>query len=234
MDDARKSLAWALEMEPAALPMDANEIEGQKQTASKLSDIFRYPRSLAVSWITNLGAQTGYYGLTLWVPTLLVQLLGVTPAKASFLLIFVNFAGLFGRLGLSYLSDAIGRRPSGAIASFGAAALTITAAIYHSAFIGTDLEEQLRDVKNETGFAALATQRDIQLQLIGSLEADLLRAKAERDAAQAEVEQRRRQLRELEPLIVTEQTLACPKLPGRPCEKSCTNWKSKSNTLLRT
>jgi MFS transporter, putative metabolite:H+ symporter len=137
MDDARKSLAWALEMEPAALPMDANEIEGQKQVASKLSDIFRYPRSLAVSWITNLGAQTGYYGLTLWVPTLLVQLLGVTPAKASFLLIFVNFAGLFGRLGLSYLSDAIGRRPSGAIASFGAAALTITAAIYHSAFIGT-------------------------------------------------------------------------------------------------
>jgi MFS transporter, putative metabolite:H+ symporter len=137
MDDARKSLAWALEMDPAALPMDANEIEGQKQVASKLSDIFRYPRSLAVSWITNLGAQTGYYGLTLWVPTLLVQLLGVTPAKASFLLIFVNFAGLFGRLGLSYLSDAIGRRPSGAIASFGAAALTITAAIYHSAFIGT-------------------------------------------------------------------------------------------------
>jgi putative MFS transporter len=137
MDDARKSLAWGLEMEPAALPMDANEIEGQKQVASKLSDIFRYPRSLAVSWITNLGAQTGYYGLTLWVPTLLVQLLGVTPAKASFLLIFVNFAGLFGRLGLSYLSDAIGRRPSGAIASFGAAALTITAAIYHSAFIGT-------------------------------------------------------------------------------------------------
>jgi putative MFS transporter len=137
MDDARKSLAWALEMEPAALPMDANEIEGQKQVASKLSDIFRYPRSLAVSWITNLGAQTGYYGLTLWVPTLLVQLLGVTPAKASFLLIFVNFAGLFGRLGLSYLSDAIGRRASGAIASFGAAALTITAAIYHSAFIGT-------------------------------------------------------------------------------------------------
>jgi len=137
MDDARKSLAWALEMEPAALPMDANEIEGQKQAASKLSDIFRYPRSLAVSWITNLGAQTGYYGLTLWVPTLLVQLLGVTPAKASFLLIFVNFAGLFGRLGLSYLSDAIGRRPSGAIASFGAAALTTTAAIYHSAFIGT-------------------------------------------------------------------------------------------------
>jgi putative MFS transporter len=137
MEEARKSLAWALEMDPAALPMDASEgVQGQKQPASRLSDIFRYPRSLAVSWITNLGAQTGYYGLTLWVPTLLVQLMGITPARASFLLIFVNFAGLFGRIGLSYLSDAIGRKGSGAIASFGAAILTVSAAVYHSAFFG--------------------------------------------------------------------------------------------------
>jgi len=134
MQDARKSLAWALEMDPADLPVSAPD--AQKQPMSRLSDIFRYPRSLAVSWITNLGAQTGYYGLTLWVPTLLVQLLGVTPARASFLLIFVNFAGLFGRVGLSYLSDAIGRRASGAIASFGAAILMVLAAIYHDVFFG--------------------------------------------------------------------------------------------------
>jgi len=136
MDDARKSLAWALEMDAAKLPMGGAP-EGQKQPMSRLSDIFKYPRSLAVSWITNLGAQTGYYGLTLWVPTLLVQLLGVTPARASFLLIFVNFAGLFGRIGLSYLSDSIGRKGAGAIASFGAAFLMVAAAIYHNAFIGT-------------------------------------------------------------------------------------------------
>jgi putative MFS transporter len=135
IEEARKSLAWALEMEPTALPLSAPE--GQKQTMSRLSDIFRYPRSLAVSWITNLGAQTGYYGLTLWVPTLLVQLLAVTPARASFLLIFVNLAGLFGRVGMSYLSDAIGRRASGAIASFGAAILLVVAAIYHDVFFGT-------------------------------------------------------------------------------------------------
>ena len=117
--------------------MDVGAPEGQKQPKTRLSDIFRYPRSLAVSWITNLGAQTGYYGLTLWVPTLLVQLLGVTPARASFLLIFVNFAGLFGRIGLSYLSDAIGRKASGAIASFGAAILIVAAAVYHNVFFGT-------------------------------------------------------------------------------------------------
>jgi putative MFS transporter len=117
--------------------MDPNAFEGQRLPTTRLSDIFHYPRSLAVSWITNLGAQTGYYGLTLWVPTLLVQLLGVTPARASFLLIFVNFAGLFGRIGLSYLSDSIGRKASGAIASFGAAILIVAAALCHSVFFGS-------------------------------------------------------------------------------------------------
>jgi putative MFS transporter len=136
IEDARKSLAWALEMDPSALSITALAPEGKKQVASRLSDIFRYPRSLAVSWITNLGAQTGYYGLTLWVPTLLVQLLGVTPARAAYLMIFVTFAGLVGRIGLSYLSDAIGRKATGAIASFGAAILTVAAAVYHQAFLG--------------------------------------------------------------------------------------------------
>jgi putative MFS transporter len=117
--------------------MDEVAPEGQRQPMSRLSDIFKYPRSLAVSWITNLGAQTGYYGLTLWVPTLLVQLLGVTPARASFLLIFVNFAGLFGRIGMSYLSDAIGRKATGAIASFGAAILIVSAALSHNVFFGS-------------------------------------------------------------------------------------------------
>src|SRR5580700_10877694 len=137
LEEARKSLGWALEVDPGTLPLGDGAPEGQKQPMSRLSDIFRYPRSLAVSWITNLGAQTGYYGLTLWVPTLLVQLLGVTPARASFLLIFVNFAGLFGRTVLSYLSDTIGRRASGAIASFGAAILLVAAAKYHDVFFGT-------------------------------------------------------------------------------------------------
>jgi len=43
--------------------------------------------------------------------TLLVQLLGITPARAAFFMMFVNLAGLLGRIGLSYLSDAIGRKP---------------------------------------------------------------------------------------------------------------------------
>jgi putative MFS transporter len=67
---------------------------------------------------------------------LLVQLLGITPSRAAFLMIFVNLAGLFGRIGLSYLSDAIGRKGSGAIASFGSAILLVSAAVYHNVYLG--------------------------------------------------------------------------------------------------
>jgi len=38
-------------------------------------DLFKYPRSLIVSWLGNAGAQTGVYGVTLWAPSLFVLLL---------------------------------------------------------------------------------------------------------------------------------------------------------------
>jgi putative MFS transporter len=135
LEEARKSLGWALEVDPETLPLTAPEIQNQPRT--RFMDIFHYPRSLAVSWITNLGAQTGYYGFQLWAPTLLVQLLGITPARAAFLMISVNLAGLIGRIGLAYLSDAIGRKASGAIASFGSVILLIAAAVYHDVYLGT-------------------------------------------------------------------------------------------------
>ena len=155
VEEAQRSLAWALEVDPSTLPPSLSG--GQAQVASRLADIFRYPRSLAVSWLTNLGAQTGYYGFQLWAPTLLVQLLGIPPARAAFLMIFVNLAGLFGRIGMSYLSDAIGRKGAGAIASFGAAILLIGAAIYHDVYLaGISLFWMLLIVYNAFGDGGFA------------------------------------------------------------------------------
>jgi MFS family permease len=97
-EEARKSIAWALEVEPATLPLsDAPTAAPQ----SKFSDLLRYPRALAMTWVSNLGMQTGYYGLTLWAPTLIVQILRVPPARAGFLMIFVTAAALAGRVAFS-------------------------------------------------------------------------------------------------------------------------------------
>lgn len=72
------------------------------------------------------------------------------------------------------------------------------------------LEEQLRELKDQSGLAALVSQREIKLQMIGSLQGDLVRAKAELDAAQAEVDRRRQQLRDQPAMVVTEQTSGQP------------------------
>src|SRR5208282_312169 len=75
VDEARKSLAWALEMDPKDIELTTVRSEPQKVAWTEL---FKYPRSLAVSWLGNLGTQTGIYGLTLWLPTLFVQILGIS------------------------------------------------------------------------------------------------------------------------------------------------------------
>jgi putative MFS transporter len=133
LEEARKSLAWALEMKPEQidLPTPRGEIQQAPWT-----DLFKYPRSLAVSCLGNLGAQTGIYGLTLWVPTLFMQVLSISPANASYLMIYVSLGGFVGRIAFSYLSDTIGRRASGGLFGFGATAMIVLTAYMHDVFLG--------------------------------------------------------------------------------------------------
>jgi putative MFS transporter len=124
-DDARRSIAWALEVPPETLPLDVDVGGGPK---SPLLSLFRYPRSLLVSWLINLGAQTGYYGLALWTPTLLVQLLGISPQQAALRMMALTLCAFIGRVVLSICAERIGRRTTGILCSFGAAAALCAAA----------------------------------------------------------------------------------------------------------
>ncbi len=133
VDEARRSLAWALEIEPERIDLPAIPPAPQP-TAWR--ELFAYPRSMVLSCLTNLATQSGSIGIGLWSATLLVLLLKVPPAEASFLLFFPSFAGLAGRFVFSWLSDAIGRKPSGALLGFGAAASLAVAGHWYGAAIG--------------------------------------------------------------------------------------------------
>jgi uncharacterized protein involved in exopolysaccharide biosynthesis len=79
--------------------------------------------------------------------------------------------------------------------------------------LGKDLREQelgLRDYKDSHGLASLTAQRDAHVGIIAALQSDLLRARAEQSAAQAEVDLRRKQLRDQPAMVVTEQTTGQP------------------------
>jgi putative MFS transporter len=131
--DAKKSLAWALEIDPNDLP-DPTPLECES-TPTRFLDLFKYPRSLVVSWFGNLGAQTGSYGVILWAPTLFVLVLHVSPAEASKAMIGLTTAGVVGRFSFSWLSEHIGRRFSGGLLGFGAALFIALAGVYHGDLI---------------------------------------------------------------------------------------------------
>ena len=62
-----------------------------------MAQLFRYPRSVAASCLTAL-SQTGGVGLLLWITALFVMVLQITPAEASYLMIYVGILGIVGRL----------------------------------------------------------------------------------------------------------------------------------------
>jgi putative MFS transporter len=133
LDEARRSLAWALQIDPRDIELPTSMPEVQTTAWRQL---FRYPRSMALSVLTSLGCQSGGVGIGLWSTTLLVLLLKIKPAEASYLMIYAGLVALVGRFTFCYLSDAIGRRSSGVLLSFGAAISLALAGYYHNVFLG--------------------------------------------------------------------------------------------------
>jgi len=132
MDEARKSLAWALQVAPATIQLPTAVGENQKTVWREL---FNYPRSLAVACLTGI-SQTGTVGLSLWMTTLFVLVLRVNPNHASFLIIWVGAISIFGRLFCSWMSDALGRRPAVVISCLIATATMSAAGYLNAVYIG--------------------------------------------------------------------------------------------------
>lgn len=131
--EARKALAWALQVDPESVPLPTTAHD-DLQSAPWL-ELFKYPRSVAAACLTGL-SQTGGVGLLLWITTLFVLVLQVTPAEASYLMIWVSLFGIAGRIVCSYLSDAIGRRASGLLIGIGGGITMLLAGYLHGVFVG--------------------------------------------------------------------------------------------------
>jgi putative MFS transporter len=133
MDEARKSLAWALQVDPAYIQLPTT-VAAIEKTAWR--ELFKYPRSMAAACLTGI-SQTGSVGLSLWMTTLFVLVLRISPGEASFLIIWVGAIAIFGRLFCAWISDAMGRRPA-VVLSCLIAAVTMSAAGYlNQVYIGT-------------------------------------------------------------------------------------------------
>ena len=130
-EEAREAIGWALEIprEEVRLPREVPSIR------TNWRELLSYRRSLVVSWLGNFGAQTAVYGIILWAPTLLVLVLGVSPAHAAYLFVIIGVAGLVGRISFSVLSEWLGRRVSGGLLGLGGALFLVLAALTHDMFL---------------------------------------------------------------------------------------------------
>ena len=132
LEEARRSLAWALMVDPATIPLPAVPPPIEH---TRWIELFRYPRSIIAGCLTGL-TQTGGVGLGLWTTTLLVMILKVSPIEASKLGIWIAITAIAGRFLCSWISDAWGRRASGIFSCLTAAFCMFMAGYLHSLFIG--------------------------------------------------------------------------------------------------
>jgi len=132
VEEARKSLAWAMEIDPATIPLPAS-LPAVERT--RWIELFRYPRNIVAGCLTGL-TQTGGVALALWLIALFVMVLNVTPQEASKLAIFVAIAAIAGRFFCSWISDAWGRRLSGILCCVVSAGFMALAGYLHSVYIG--------------------------------------------------------------------------------------------------
>src|SRR5271165_3238561 len=132
-EEARRSLAWALMIDPRliALPGTLPQVE-----KTRWIELFKYPRLVATGCLTGL-TQTGGASLGLWGATLLVIVLNTTPAHAAFLMAFVSLSGIVGRFFITALIEPLGRRGAGTLACGMAALFTVSAGYLYDVFIGS-------------------------------------------------------------------------------------------------
>jgi len=132
VEEARKSLAWALQMDPASitLPETLPPVEH-----TRWLELFKYPRSIVAGCLTGL-TQTGGVALSLWMVTLFVMVLKVSPPEASKLVIWYSLSAIAGRFFCSWISDAMGRRAAGIFSCLVAAGFMSLAGYMHDVFVG--------------------------------------------------------------------------------------------------
>jgi putative MFS transporter len=132
-EEARRSLAWALMVDPGAIQLPASLPERRK---TSWTELFKYPRSVAAGIMVGLSS-TGAVGLALWGATLLVLVLKVTPAQAAYLSVWIALIGIPGRAVGAWLSDGLGRRPAGLLLSIASGVAMSLAGYLHEFYLGS-------------------------------------------------------------------------------------------------
>jgi putative MFS transporter len=88
-------------------------------------------------WVITIwaGIATASFGVQLWGPTILSQLLRIPATKAANYFVALAIMGFLGRIAFAWLPMHIGRRHSGQVQGFAAALVLLVTAVFYRSFI---------------------------------------------------------------------------------------------------
>ena len=156
--EAQAEVARHLSLPLTRVPLPASEPLAQPR--GNLLDLLSQPRMFAETILIWGGSSIAMYGVYLWGPTIVALLLQVSVPRAAAFFVFVSGAGVLGKIAVTLLAPALGRRPVGAVWGFGGAAALAAAGYENAEFVaGLPLLIVLLCVANfcvEGGFANLA------------------------------------------------------------------------------
>lgn len=117
------------EFVPSATSATADKALGYRDTFA-----FKRPFwSIVIIW---LFADTAAIGFTLWAPTLMTQVMDITPARAAAYFTIASACGLVGRIVISFVARQSGRRVAGAFFGVAAGILFTLTGAFHSFDLG--------------------------------------------------------------------------------------------------
>lgn len=123
----KRSLEWALGANADMATIVRSYSKAEKPPGWR--EVFGLRRSLLTGSLINFGVVSGFYGLVMWAPTMLAQVLEISGTQAARIMLSFSLIGLASRLSMGWLSDRIGRRLCGAVAACGAAVFLVIAGL---------------------------------------------------------------------------------------------------------
>jgi MFS transporter, putative metabolite:H+ symporter len=132
--EAQAAVAKLLHLPPAEVPLPT--VQPVVQPRASFAELYTRP---SLFWLVVLiwgGAATAGYGMLLWGPTIVAQLMSISVKQAAHFFVYVTFAGIVGKFLFSFAAPLLGRRRLGQIHGFGMFVALFCAGYFHSALVG--------------------------------------------------------------------------------------------------
>ena len=132
--DARREAAKLLGVPEDSITLP-NAIEPEKKSGS-LTELLQDQKRFWWVVVIWTGISTGTYGVILWGPTILSQLLKITAHEAAHYFVYASIASMLGRVLFSVLPLYIGRRGAALVGTLGSVLVMLAIFAFYREFIG--------------------------------------------------------------------------------------------------